>query len=120
MIGESDDNRSHLNLFNIYIFELLSIDVKIDDDNRVMIFLYSLPKSYDILVITLFFEKTTLTMDKVSIVLLETNNMIKSTILTCENALLSEKIQVQVHRVKERTCIERWILVDMRIVLYLV
>ena len=37
----------HLNFFNKVISELLTIDVKIDEEDKVLILLSSLPESYD-------------------------------------------------------------------------
>ena len=54
---------------------ITTVKVKIDDKDKVIILLASLPKSYETLVTTLLVGKTTSTMDKVSTVLLETANM---------------------------------------------
>ena len=46
----------HLNFFNTFISVLLVVDVKIDED-KVLILLSSLPKSYDHIITTMFYGK---------------------------------------------------------------
>ena len=74
-MSEGSDIRDHINQFNKCITQLLSLEVKIDDEDQVIILLSSLPKSYETLVTTLLVRKTTLTVDEVSTTLLETENM---------------------------------------------
>ena len=54
---------------------MLSLEVKIEDEDQAIILLSSRPKSYEKLVTTLLVGKTTLTVDEVSMALLETKNM---------------------------------------------
>ena len=74
-MSEERDVRDHINNFNKCITQLLSVEVKIDEEDKAVILLASLPKSYETFVTTLLVRKTTLTVDEVSIVLLETANM---------------------------------------------
>ena len=49
----------HLNFFNKAINELLTVDIKIDEEDKALILLSSLPLSYDhIVTITLYGKKT--------------------------------------------------------------
>ena len=43
----------HLNFFNKVIIELLAVDVKIDEEDKALILLSSLPESYDDIVTTM-------------------------------------------------------------------
>ena len=67
--------RDHRNNLNKCITQLLSAKVKIDDKDKVIIFLASPPKWCDTLVTAVLVGKTMLTMDEVSTTLLETANM---------------------------------------------
>ena len=49
-----------LNLFNKVIDELLAFDVKIDEEDKVLILLSSLPKSYNHVITTILYGKETL------------------------------------------------------------
>lgn len=51
----------HINAFNKMILDLEDINVKIDDKDKAMILLYSLPSSYNHLVDTLIYRRQTLT-----------------------------------------------------------
>ena len=55
----------HLSFFNKIINKLLAIDVKIDEENKELILLYSLPRSYDHIVTTMFQGKETLILEEV-------------------------------------------------------
>ena len=46
-INEVTTVLEHLNFFNKVISELLTVDVKIDEENKALIFLSSLSQSYD-------------------------------------------------------------------------
>jgi len=50
----------HLNFFNKIISELLAADVKIDEEDKALIFLSSLPQSYDHIITAMFYAKETL------------------------------------------------------------
>ena len=60
----------HLNTFNKIIADLLSINVKVDEDDKALIFLTSLPSSYNHLVTTILYGKQTLKMEDVTSTLL--------------------------------------------------
>ena len=74
-MSEETDVRDHINNFNKYITQLLSVEVQIDDEYKAIILLASLPKLYETLVTTLLVGKTMLTVDEVSTAFLETTNM---------------------------------------------
>ena len=60
----------HLNLFNKVISELLTVDVKIDEEDKAFILLSSLPESYDHIVTTMLYGKETLILEEVALTLL--------------------------------------------------
>jgi len=60
----------HLNFFNKVISELLAIDVKIDEEDKVLILLSSLPESYDHIITTMLYGKKTLIVEEVTSTLL--------------------------------------------------
>ena len=55
----------HLNFFNKIINEFLTVDVKIDDENKVLILLSSLSQSHDHIVTTILYSKKTLILKEV-------------------------------------------------------
>ena len=71
-MSEETDVRDHI---NNSITQLLSVNVRINEENKVVILLASLTKSYETLITTLLVGKITLTVDEVSTVLLETADM---------------------------------------------
>ena len=60
----------HLNFFNKVISELLTVDVKIDEKDKVLILLSSLPQSYDHIVTIMLYDKETLVLEEVTSTLL--------------------------------------------------
>ena len=60
----------HLNFFNKDINELLDIDVKIDEEDKALIFLSSLSQSYDHIITTMLYGKKTLMLEDVMSTLL--------------------------------------------------
>ena len=60
----------HLNFFNKIISELLTVDVKIDEEDKALILLSSLLESYDHIVITMLYGKETLILEEVTSTLL--------------------------------------------------
>jgi len=60
----------HLNFFNKVISELLAVDVKIDEEDKVLILLSSLPESYNHIVTTMLYGKETLILEDVMSTLL--------------------------------------------------
>lgn len=48
----------HLNIFNTLIYQLTSIDVKIEDEHKVVTLLCSLPESWDNIVTSISFSTT--------------------------------------------------------------
>jgi len=60
----------YLNFFNKVINELLAIDVKIDEEDKALILLNSLPESYDHIMTTMLYGKETLILEEVTPTLL--------------------------------------------------
>ena len=56
----------HLNFFNKIINELLTVDVKIYEEDKALILLSSLPESYDHIVTTMLYGKKTLILEEVT------------------------------------------------------
>ena len=69
----------HLNLFNKIICDLLRIEGKIEDEDKVLILLSSLSPSYEHLVTTLLYGKYSIGMEEVTYALL-LNEMQKKTV----------------------------------------
>ena len=55
----------YLNFFNKVINELLAVDVKIDEEDKTLILLSSLPESYNHIVTTMLYGKETLILEEV-------------------------------------------------------
>ena len=62
---DGDSVTEHLNAFNIFVSQLSSIDIKISDEDNCIIFLCSLPVSWDSLVIAIGSNTTTLNFDEI-------------------------------------------------------
>ena len=69
MMDEGMVVKDHINKFHKYVTQLLSVEVKIDEVNQNISLLASLPK------FTLLIGKITLTVDEVSTILLENENI---------------------------------------------
>ena len=55
----------HLNFFYKFISELLAIDIKIDEEDKALILLSSLPESYDHIITIMLNGKETLILEEV-------------------------------------------------------
>ena len=55
----------HMNVFNGYLDQLQKVDVKIDEEDKALLLLTSLPDSYDTLVTTLLYGKDTVSLEQV-------------------------------------------------------
>ncbi len=70
-IDEGTDVRDHLNVFNKLITQLASVSVKVDNEDKALLLLTSLPQSYKSLVTALIIGKETLKVKEVTIVILD-------------------------------------------------
>ncbi|KAK4405727.1 Retrovirus-related Pol polyprotein from transposon TNT 1-94 [Sesamum angolense] len=70
---EGLDLAQHVNVFNQTIIDLPRLDVSIEDEDRTMILLCSLPFSYKHLVTTLTYGKKTIKVDEITAALLAHN-----------------------------------------------
>jgi SepF-like predicted cell division protein (DUF552 family) len=62
---EGADLTKHINAFNRVVSDLACIEVKVEDEDKVLLILTSLPKSYKGMVVTLTYYKTSITSSKV-------------------------------------------------------
>ncbi|VFR00763.1 unnamed protein product [Cuscuta campestris] len=69
-MAEETKFNGHLDEFNKITTELESIDVKIEEEDKALLLLASLPSSFDNIVTTLLFEKETLKFDEILAALL--------------------------------------------------
>ena len=60
----------HLNFFNKVIGELLTVDVKINEENKLLILLSLILQSYDHIITTMLYGKETLILEEVMSTLL--------------------------------------------------
>jgi len=65
-----DSSVGDLNFFNKVISELLTVDVKIDEENKAFILFSSLPESYDHIITTMLYGKKILILEEVTSTLL--------------------------------------------------
>ncbi|KAL0373808.1 UNVERIFIED_CONTAM: Retrovirus-related Pol polyprotein from transposon TNT 1-94 [Sesamum radiatum] len=70
---EGSDLAQHVNVFNQIITDLARLDVSIEDEDKAMILLCSLPFSYEHLVTTLTYGKETIKVDEITAALLAHN-----------------------------------------------
>ncbi|KAG9450482.1 hypothetical protein H6P81_010447 [Aristolochia fimbriata] len=76
-MAEGANLLDYINKFNNIVTRLLSIEVNLEEDDKVLIFLNSLPPSFEHLVVTILYGKETLDMDEVTSTLLS-NELRKS------------------------------------------
>ncbi|KAE8657094.1 hypothetical protein F3Y22_tig00116997pilonHSYRG00993 [Hibiscus syriacus] len=72
-IQDDHDLAQHVNVFNQIISDLARLDVKIEDEDRAMILLCSLPPSYEHMVTTLTYGKETINVEEITAALLAYN-----------------------------------------------
>src|SRR3954471_7041829 len=83
----------HLNDFNKIVSDLLALEVKMEEEDKALIFLISLPPSYDHLVTTILYGKETLELEDVRVMLVN-NEIMKKTDTTEEASSLVVKKEV--------------------------
>ncbi|PKA58053.1 Retrovirus-related Pol polyprotein from transposon TNT 1-94 [Apostasia shenzhenica] len=69
-MSEEADLLEHMNIFSKIISQFHSIDVKLEEEDKTLLLLSLLPKSYDHLVTTILYDKDTLKVEKVNATLL--------------------------------------------------
>ena len=67
---EGSDLLEYLNVFNKLNMQLANFDVKLEEEDKALLLLASLPASYDHLVTTLIYGKITLVLEEVTSALL--------------------------------------------------
>ncbi|CAA0831937.1 Probable prolyl 4-hydroxylase 11 [Striga hermonthica] len=73
MYHEGTDLGQHVNIFNQVVTDLASLKVKIEDEDKAMILLCSLPPSYEHMVTTLTYGKETIKTEEITSALLAHN-----------------------------------------------
>src|SRR3954467_15725451 len=68
----------HLNAFNKTVSDLLALEMKMEEEDKALILLSSLPPSYDHLVTTILYGKETLELEDVRVMLVN-NGLMKRT-----------------------------------------
>ncbi|GFY95706.1 filament-like protein [Actinidia rufa] len=79
----------HMNVFNGYLNQLRKVDVKIDEEDKALLLLTSLPDSYDTLVTTLLYGKDTVSLEQVQSSLVSHCTQKRSSFEDGENAALA-------------------------------
>jgi gag-polypeptide of LTR copia-type len=69
------DLRVHLGAFNTLVQNVFNAGGKIEEDDQACLFMASLPKSYDPIMMSLFGKKSDLTMLKVTAILLDSESL---------------------------------------------
>ncbi|KAE8699066.1 hypothetical protein F3Y22_tig00110597pilonHSYRG01396 [Hibiscus syriacus] len=78
-VQDDQDLAQHLNVFNQIISDLSRLDVKIEDEDKEMILLCSLPPSYEHMVTTLTYGKETIKVEEITAALLAHNQWKQNT-----------------------------------------
>lgn len=73
-MDESTTLQDHLNEFNRMLSELLNLEVKMSEEDKVAVLLASLPEKYDHLVTTMLYGKQSIVLDEVTSTLLSNEN----------------------------------------------
>ena len=74
---ENGDLRDHLNRFNGLINQLNNLDEKLQDEDKAILLLVSLPNKYNNVITSLMVGKTKLTLDETTVVILEAERLMK-------------------------------------------
>src|SRR5436190_22605385 len=81
----------HLNLFNKIVSHLLALEVKLEEEDKVLLLLGSLPPSYDHLVTTIMYGKETLELEDVGVDLINNEIMKKTDTMKEASGLVTKK-----------------------------
>jgi len=104
----------HLNTLNKILSDLLALEVKLEEENKALLLLSSLPSSYDNLATTIMYGKETLELENVR-QMLQNNELIKKDRSTEETSGLIVKGQRGDQRVGNRKGIQRLLAVLLAI-----
>lgn len=96
-MGENDSLHDHLNKFNRAVTDLLSVEVEIDEEDKTLLIIGSLNKSYDNLGKTLLYSKDSIDYDDVVVALLLDDLMTKDT-KECKERNSNLSIETNGHR----------------------
>ncbi|KAK8966007.1 hypothetical protein KSP40_PGU019629 [Platanthera guangdongensis] len=86
-MSEGTQLLNHMNVFNKLVSQLRSMDVKVEEEDRALLLLSSLPRSFDHLVTTMLYGKDTLKMEEM-VTLLLSNEKRSSSVSSASEGLL--------------------------------
>ena len=75
---EGSDLAEHINVFNQLVAELAKVEVTVEDEDRAIILLCSLPGSYEHLITTLTYGKENIKLEDIVVALLAHNQRRKN------------------------------------------
>ena len=111
-MDEGMNVRDHINKSNKCVTQLLSVEVKIDEGDQVIMLLASLPKLNEIVVTMLLVGRKTLTVDEVSTAFLETKILSSHVVCLILDKLLWWILNYIIVGVNH----ERWIMIEEMII----
>lgn len=74
---EGTSLKNHLDEYNKLLLNLANVDVDIDGKNKVLILIYSLPKSFEHIITTMLYEKEIINLEEIEITLLSNELRLK-------------------------------------------
>ncbi|KAM1461397.1 hypothetical protein ACFXTO_046582 [Malus domestica] len=80
-MDEGGNLMDHMNVFNGYLDQLRKVDVKVEEEDKALLLLTSLPDSYENLVTTLLHGKDTVSLEQVQASLVSYDTQKKKTIV---------------------------------------
>ncbi|KAI6705687.1 hypothetical protein NL676_008649 [Syzygium grande] len=92
---EGSDLLEHINTFNQILSKLASLEVSMEDEDKALLLLSSLPASYDHLVTTLLYGKEMLETDEVTAALLSNDTRKRVNSVTAQGEGLIGKVKEQ-------------------------
>lgn len=95
MMKEVAKLHSHLVKFNMLIVQVVNAGEKLENEENALFLLRSVPKSYNLLVQTLLVDKTTLNLNDVTKLLLESYRRLESKTSDCTGKILVIKDSFQ-------------------------
>ena len=76
-MAEGISLKDHLDDYNKLLLDLTNIDVNVDEKDKILILIYSLPKSYENITTTMLYRRETISLDEVEATLLSNELRLK-------------------------------------------